>query len=109
LLAFDLFSCGGSQTVQYDYKALGDQFAAIAEAYSPLKVSRHCMQGAHSDHYAMWEIGVPALVYGETDPFDNPHFDQLGGDTVDKIDFPYLVQIARPAITFQAALAGLAK
>jgi hypothetical protein len=108
-LAFDLFSCGGSQTQMFDYKALGDQFEAIAQAYSTLHVSRHCMQGAHSDHYAMWEIGVPALVYSESDPFDNPHFDQLGGDTVDKIDFPYLVQIARPAITFQAALAGLAK
>jgi acetylornithine deacetylase/succinyl-diaminopimelate desuccinylase-like protein len=108
-LSFDLFSCGSSQTQTYDYNALGDQFAAIAQAYSPLRVARHCMDGAHSDHFAMWEIGVPAIVYGESDPFDNPHFDQWGGDTVDKIDFPYLVQIARPAITFQASLAGLAR
>jgi Zn-dependent M28 family amino/carboxypeptidase len=107
-LAFDLFSCGGSQTQMFDYKELGDQFAATVHAMSPLGVVRDCI-GANSDHYAMWEIGVPALVYSESDPFDNPHFDQLGGDTVDKIDFPYFVQIARPAITFQASLAGLAK
>jgi len=108
-VAFNLFSCGSSQTQTFDYTALGDQFAAIAQAYSPLRVDRQCMAGAHSDHFAMWEIGVPALVYGEDDPFDNPHFDQEGGDTVDKIDFAYLTAIARPAITFQAALAGMAK
>jgi acetylornithine deacetylase/succinyl-diaminopimelate desuccinylase-like protein len=108
-LSFDLFSCGSSQTQMFDYTALGDQFAAIAQAYSPLGVNRHCMAGAHSDHFAMWEIGVPALVYSETDPFDNPHFDQFGGDTVDKIDFPYLVQIARPTITIQASLTGLVR
>jgi Zn-dependent M28 family amino/carboxypeptidase len=108
-LSFDLFSCGSSQTQTYDYNALGDQFAAIVQAYSPLRVARHCMAGAHSDHFAMWEVGIPALIYSETDPFDNPHFDQLGGDTIDKVDFAYLAQIARPAITFQASLAGLAR
>jgi len=108
-LGFDLFACGSSQTMQYDYNTIGDQFQAIATAYSPLAVHRHCMAGAHSDHFALWEIGVPAIVYGESDPFDNPHFDQEGGDTVDKIDFPYLAQIARPAITFQASLAGVAR
>lgn len=108
-LGFDLFACGSSQTQQYDYNAIGDQFQAITTAYSPLAVHRHCMAGAHSDHFALWEIGVPAIVYGESDPFENPHFDQEGGDTVDKIDFAYLAQIARPAITFQASLAGVAR
>lgn len=48
-------------------------------------------------------------MYSEHNPFGNPHFDQNGGDTFDKIDTAYLISIARPAITFQAALAGVQK
>ena len=55
------------------------------------------------------EIGVPALVYSEHNPFANPHFDREGGDTFDKIDTDYLISIARPGIAFQAALAGVRK
>jgi hypothetical protein len=44
----------------------------------------------------MWEIGVPALVFSEHNPFANP-----------RIDTAYLTSIARPAITFQASLAGI--
>ena len=63
--------------------------------------------GANSDHFAMWEIGVPAVVYSEHNPFANPHFDQEGGDEFAKIDTDYLTSIAQPATTFQAALAGV--
>ena len=106
--AFDIFSCGASQTQSFDYQALGDSFASIVATYSPLHVTRDCM-GQNSDHFAMWEIGVPTLVFSEHDPFGNPHFDQEGGDTFAQIDTDYLVSIARPAITFQATLAGLKK
>ena len=41
--------------------------------------------------------------------FANPHSDQEGGDTFAKIDTAYLTSIARPAIAFQAALAGVQK
>jgi hypothetical protein len=106
--AYDVFSCGTSNdgTHHYDYQALGDQFAAIATKYSPMQVARACM-GENSDHFAMWEIGVPAVVYSEHDPFNNNHFDQNGGDTFALIATDYLVSIARPGITFQAALAGI--
>ena len=106
--AFDVYSCSGSNSggPDYDYQALGDQFQAIAMKYSPMQVVRGCM-GQNSDHYAMWEIGVPAVVYSEHDAFYNPHFDQNGGDTFALIDGNYLVSIARPGITFQAALVGL--
>ena len=106
--AFDVYSCGSGGGKSYDYQALGDSYAAIATTYSPLHVVRGCI-GAQSDHFAMWEIGVPTLVFGEHDAFSNPHFDQNGGDTVDKIDGDYLTSIARPAITFQATLAGIVK
>lgn len=106
--AFDVFSCGSSATNSYDFTALGDQFAGIVASYSTLHVKRGCI-GANSDHFAMWEIGVPALVYSEHNAFANPHFDQNGGDVFDKIDTTYLTSIARPAIAFQAALAGVQK
>jgi Zn-dependent M28 family amino/carboxypeptidase len=104
--AFDVYSCGGETSVLYNYPALGDQLASIARAYSPLQVARDCI-GPNSDHYAMWEIGVPAVVFTEHNAFGNPHFDQNGNDTVALIDFAYLASIARPAIAFQAAIAGM--
>jgi Zn-dependent M28 family amino/carboxypeptidase len=104
--AFDVFSCGSGGGKTFNFPAIGDQLAAVAAAYSPLHVTRGCL-GANSDHFAMWEIGVPAVVYSEHNPFANPHFDREGGDTFDKIDTSYLISIARPAIAFQAALAGI--
>ena len=104
--AFDIFSCGSGGGHTFDFAALGDRFAALAATYSPLHVTRGCI-GASSDHFAMWEIGVPALVFSEHNPFANPHFDRAGGDTFARIDTAYLTSIARPAITFQASLAGV--
>lgn len=104
--AFDIYSCGGNGPGSFDYWQLGNQFSDIVAAYSPLKVKRGCI-GANSDHFAFGTRGVPAIVYSEHNPFANPHFDQNGGDTFDKIDIAYLISIARPAITFQAALAGI--
>ena len=104
--AFDIFSCSTGNPPRFTFPALGDQFAAIVASYSTLHVKRNCI-GSSSDHFAMWEIGVPAVVYSEHNPFANPHFDRSGGDTLDRIDMSYLTAIARPAITFQAALAGI--
>lgn len=106
--AFDVFSCSGDQH-QYDDAAFGDRFVAIVRKYAPgITAQRHCMS-ENSDHYAMWEIGVPTLVFSEHDPFNNDHFDQFGGDTFAKIDVDYLASIARPAITFQASVAGIGR
>jgi hypothetical protein len=99
---FDVFSCGDG----YNFQALGDQLADVVHTYSTLAVERGCM-GANSDHYAMWEAGIPAVVFSEHNPFANPHFDQNGGDTFDKIDQDYFTSIAKPAITFAAELVGI--
>jgi hypothetical protein len=104
--ALDVYSCGGETSVTYDDRTLGDQLSAITTMYSSLQVVRGCI-GPNSDHYAMWEIGVPAVVFTEHGAFGNPHFDQNGGDTLATLDFDYLHQIARPAIAFQASLAGM--
>src|SRR5262249_5350567 len=103
---FDIYSCGSGGGKHYDYTAMGDAFQQIATQYSPLHVTRDCM-GENSDHFAMWEIGVPTLVYSEHDPIAHPPSDQEGGDTFDKIDTDYFVSIARVGITFQASLVGL--
>jgi Zn-dependent M28 family amino/carboxypeptidase len=103
---YDVFTCDDPTTPRYSYPALGDRLEAITRAYSPLHVNRDCI-GANSDHYAMWEIGVPAIVFTEHDPFANPHFDQNGNDTFALIDTDYLASIARPGIAFQASLAGI--
>ncbi len=100
--AFDVYSCGGMTSVIYDYPALGDKLASITSAYTNLQVTRGCI-GPNSDHYAMWEIGVPAVVFTEHSVFNNPHFDQEGGDTFDTIDTDYFTSIARVGITFQAS------
>lgn len=102
---FDVFSCSGDRR-NFSHPALGDMLAETAATYSQLKVSRGCI-GANSDHYAMWEIDVPAVVYSEHDPFNNPHFDQHGGDTFDKVDQDYFFKIAQVGVTFAARLAGV--
>jgi Zn-dependent M28 family amino/carboxypeptidase len=102
---FDVFSCSGDEH-NYDHKALGDALESLALTYSGLKANRGCM-AENSDHYAMWEIGVPAVVFSEHNPFNNPHFDQSGGDTYDKIDQKYFFRIAQVGITFAATLAGI--
>lgn len=101
---FDVFSCGGDT----DSTGLGDMLVETAVLYSKQTTTRGCM-GENSDHYAMWEIGVPAVVYSEHDPFNNPHFDQEGGDTYDKIDQGYDFRIAQVGVTFAARVVGVSK
>jgi Peptidase family M28 len=102
---FDVYSCSGLGG--FNHPELGDALQATAAQYSTLSVHRACL-GAHSDHYAMWEIGVPAVVYSEHSPFNNPHFDRKGGDTYDKIDQEYFFRIAQIGVTFAGKLVELA-
>jgi hypothetical protein len=77
----------------------------LVKDLSTLKVNRDCI-GENSDHYAMWEIGVPAIVFSEHEPFNNPHFDASGGDFYEKIDQDYYFHIAQLGVTFAAHLVG---
>lgn len=99
----DVFSCSRGQ---YNFPEIGDAFENLARTLGGMNTKRSCM-GANSDHYAMWEIGVPAVVYSEHNPFNNPHFDQNGDDTFDRIDQDYFFRIARIGVTFAAKLAGV--
>ena len=99
---FDYFDCGGAT----DSKALGDLLAATAARFGTIGTKHGCM-GENSDHYAMWEIGVPTVVFSEHDPFSNPHFDHAGGDTYDRIDRDYYFKIAQVGVTFAARVVGI--
>ena len=99
-------SCSGDMKM-YNYPALGDGLEQLVGTLgSPLGVHRDCM-AQNSDHYAMWEIGVPAIVTVEHDWMHNPHFDQGGGDLYSKIDIDYHAEISRLVIAYTAKLAGL--
>ncbi len=103
---YDVFDCSGDGN-NFKSTALGDSLAALTTGLgSPLMVNRACM-AQNSDHYAMWEIGVPSVVTSEHLPFSNPHFDQNGGDTYDKLDTSYHAEIARLSVAFTAKLAGV--
>ena len=99
---FDVYDCGGWT----DSHALGNLLMDTAAQYSQLDTDHGCM-GANSDHYAMWEIGVPAVVFSEHDPFNNDHFDHNGGDLFEKIDLDYYFEIAQVGVTFAARVVGL--
>lgn len=103
-LSFDIYSCT-DDGLGYSFPALGDQLEQAAHDFSTLHTNRLCM-GQNSDHYAFWEIGVPAVVFTEHEPFSNPHFDR-GDDTLERIDQTYFTSIAKPVVVFQAELAGL--
>jgi Zn-dependent M28 family amino/carboxypeptidase len=99
---FDVFDCGG----RTNSTALGNLLIATARQYSPLATHHDCM-GENSDHYAMWEVGVPAVVFSEHHPFNNDHFDHAGGDTYAKIDQDYYFKIAQVGVTFAAKVVGV--
>jgi hypothetical protein len=102
----DMFdrACNGSSPSSSSLSALlGD----TAAKYSHLATHNGGCIGPNSDLYAMWEVGVPAVVYGEHDPFNNPHFDREGGDTYDKIAKDYFFQIAQVGVTLAARMAGI--
>jgi Zn-dependent M28 family amino/carboxypeptidase len=102
----DIFDhdCEGGQSP--DSSALSTMLVNTATQYSQLTTQNGCM-GPNSDFYAMWEIGVPAVVYGEHDPFNNPHFDRNGGDTYDLIAQDYFFQIAQVVVAFSARVVGI--
>ncbi len=102
---FDFFACSEDDE-KYDANSFGDMFSTFVSEYSNLQTERSCTID-DSDAYAMWEIGVPSLIFAEHNPEMNPYFDQEGSDTLDKIDFNYFSQIAQISSAFIARLAGV--
>ncbi|MGE5181873.1 MAG: M28 family metallopeptidase [Acidobacteriota bacterium] len=104
---FELISCSGDSN-HWDFPSLADGLAAVADRHgSALQPTPLCDGSGDTDHYAFWQAGIPAYVIEEWSADQNPHFDNLGDDTMAHIDFGLLAETARIQITFQAQLAGI--
>jgi Zn-dependent M28 family amino/carboxypeptidase len=101
LLINDCSSDGG-----FASKELSGQMSELSRAYQGLPVVTECA-GQDSDHYAFWEIGVPAIEFGEFSWQNNDHFDDRGGDTYERIDENYFYAISRVGVTFAAKTIGI--
>ena len=101
----DMFdrNCSGTSP---NSTSLSTLFKGTATKYSTMTTKNGCVD-ANSDLYAMWEVGVPSITYGEHDPFANPHFDDEGGDTYDKIAHDYFFNIAQVGVTFSTQVVGI--
>ncbi|HLZ10916.1 MAG TPA: M28 family peptidase, partial [Chloroflexota bacterium] len=98
------FMASCSDDGNYNYPAIGDLFEATAKEFSDIRVDREC-EGSDSDHYAMWEIGVPTVVFSE--PYGNPHYDAEGGDVYTRIDQDYFFRMAKLGVVFAAKNIGV--
>ena len=49
---------------------------------------------ARSDHWPLWEIGVPALLWTDTAEFRNPHYHQPS-DTPETLDYAFMEELCR--------------
>lgn len=104
---FKLITCSGDQHA-YDYPDLKNGLLDVAKKYGTSIAPYPVCDGAgDTDHYPFWVAGIPAYVIEEWGSENNPHYDDAGGDTIDKISFKNLTGIAKLQITFQAKLTGL--
>lgn len=103
----ELITCSGDSK-GYNYPELRDGFLEVARTYQTnMLPNAVCNGNGDTDHYPFWVAGIPAYVIDEWGSDNNPHFDDTGGDTLEKVDFEYLTAISRIQITFQAKLMGI--
>jgi len=74
---------------------------ALEAIDSPLDLSDDCL--ARSDHQNFWDAGFPALIITDGAKFDDYPWYHRSGDTIDKVNIPYL----RSMIQLTAASAAL--
>ncbi len=82
--------------------AIGEAvFSAAEEIESPVNLSEDCLR--RSDHEHFWDAGLPALVMTDGSRYDAYPWYHDPGDTMDKLDIPYL----RSMIQLNTAAAAL--
>lgn len=60
---------------------------AVAATYGATVVPTvTCDPAGDTDHYPFWVAGIPGYVIEEWGSESNPHYDQTGNDTLDKIN-----------------------
>jgi hypothetical protein len=89
--------------------ALVDGVAASLRQHGSLPVERATLaedEAGWSDHWAFWQIGVPAAMITDTAPFRNPHYHRPT-DTVDKLDFERMARAVAGLEHVIAELGGI--
>jgi hypothetical protein len=74
---------------------------ASKEIGSPIKLSEDCLR--RSDHQHFWDAGLPAIVLIDSTKYDFYPWYHDPGDTIDKLNIPYL----RSMIQLTAATTAL--
>jgi len=88
---------------------LAKQMSDLTAKYSPMRASLECDDDTDgSELYNFWRIGVPALYFEEYEQDSNDHFDENGGDTLDRIDLDYFAAIGRIGAVYVSSLVGIA-
>jgi hypothetical protein len=77
---------------------------ALKAIDSPLNLKDDCL--ARSDHQNFWDAGYPALILTDGTKYDAYPWYHKSGDTVDKLNIPYLrsmIQLTAASATFLAS------
>jgi Zn-dependent M28 family amino/carboxypeptidase len=83
---------GGFKAVMGSCNQAGPLDDAVLRALqtidSPIKLTDDCL--ARSDHQNFWDAGYPALVMTDGTKYDAYPWYHKTGDTIDKLNIPYL-------------------
>ena len=83
---------GGFEAVMGSCNKAGDIDEAVMDALeaidSPINLTDDCL--ARSDHQNFWDAGYPAVILTDGTKYDDYPWYHRSGDTVDKLNIPYL-------------------
>jgi hypothetical protein len=99
---------GGYRAVMGSCNKAGSLDEAVARASelldSPLDLNDDCL--ARSDHQNFWDAGYPALILTDSTKYDDYPWYHESGDTVDKLNIPYLRSMIQLTAASTALLAS---
>lgn len=99
---------GGFEAVMGSCNKAGPLDEAVLRASekidSPLDLNDDCL--ARSDHQNFWDAGYPALILTDSTKYDDYPWYHESGDTVDKLNIPYLRSMIQLTAASTALLAA---
>ena len=98
---------GGFEAVMGSCNKAGDIDEAVMDAMraidSPINLTDDCL--ARSDHQNFWDAGYPAVILTDGTKYDDYPWYHRSGDTVDKLNIPYLRSMIQLTAATTAMLA----
>jgi Zn-dependent M28 family amino/carboxypeptidase len=99
---------GGFEAVMGSCNKAGDIDEAVMNALeaidSPINLTDDCL--ARSDHQNFWDAGYPAVILTDGTKYDDYPWYHETGDTVDKLNIPYLRAMIQLTAASTALLAA---